>query len=407
MSQGQQNEEPAIMIILIIAVLIFLGWLIWYFNKEPITIVASWLRYAELWVINLFTHKYDACLDWLYYAKFADPAPTREVVNAANGCFTPSYIGSLPAEQRGSFYTLSPTGVALIETEITRYIKWPIAGFLGVVGYYMIFVSKRTKFRTRHNLESFIRTQAGMWPVIAPIVNFNPTKIARVFGSKIPDKLPMFAEAFAPEEWVSWHRITVTNGIPEREATRRAFIQQLGPRWNGIEGLPPFMQGLYAAFALKGAQKREESDDLLGRMSLCWNHKSGFKMPVALASEIKKLVKDPQIGGLADDIVKNFAYRSTAMLGLLKWARSQGGVLAPAQFLWLRGVDRNLWYALNNLGRRSFHTEGAGAMAHYMAEVSAKKALPIPRIDTAVVTLNQYLSERGLPIPPREEPAAR
>jgi intracellular multiplication protein IcmP len=79
-----------------------------------------------------------------------------------------------------------------------------------------------------------------------------------------------------------------------------------------------------------------------------------------------------------------------------------GGVLAPAQFLWLRAEDRNLWYPLNNLGRRSFHAEGAGAMAHYLAEQAADKPLPIPRIDTAIVTLNQYLAANAVSIPPRE-----
>ena len=93
------------------------------------------------------------------------------------------------------------------------------------------------------------------------------------------------------------------------------------------------------------------------------------------------------------------------MLGVLRWARAQGGVLAPAQFLWLRAEDRALWYPLNNLGRRAFHSEGAGAMAHFMAEEAAKKPLPIPRVDTAIVTLNTYLHDpekRPIPIPPRE-----
>ena len=82
-----------------------------------------------------------------------------------------------------------------------------------------------------------------------------------------------------------------------------------------------------------------------------------------------------------------------------------GGVLAPAQFLWVRGADRNLWYPLNNQGRRSFHTEGAGAMAHFMAELNAKKPLPMARLDTAIMSLNQYFNptERTAPVvPPRE-----
>jgi intracellular multiplication protein IcmP len=80
-----------------------------------------------------------------------------------------------------------------------------------------------------------------------------------------------------------------------------------------------------------------------------------------------------------------------------------GGVLAAAQFLWLRGVDRDLWYSLNNLGRRSFHSEGAGALAHYMAEDIAGKAVPGARLETAIGALNQYLAANQPKIPPREE----
>ena len=105
-------------------------------------------------------------------------------------------------------------------------------------------------------------------------------------------------------------------------------------------------------------------------------------------------------------IAAEHAYRTTAILGVLKWARTMGGVLASAQFLWLRATDRGLWYPLNNLGRRSFHVEGSGAMAHFMAEQNAKKPLPIPRVDTAITAINQFLSDpqkRPIPIPPRAD----
>ena len=247
-----------------------------------------------------------------------------------------------------------------------------------------------------------------MWPVIAPIVNFNPIKTsARILGGLVPDKLPLFAEALSPEEWISWHRIVVTNNIPDREATRRAFVQQLGPRWNGIEMAPLYMQALFAAYALKGAQKREESDDFLGQIAVCWSEKGGLQLTPKIIKEIGRIIKDPELGGKAKAVAQQHAYRTTAMLAVLKWARSMGGVLAPAQFLWVRAVDRALWYPLNNMGRRSFHSEGAGAMAHFMAEQNAKKPLPIPRIDTAIITLNQYLATTGHPIPPREGDVAQ
>lgn len=385
----------------------FLGlWLIWHFFKAPILEILRWTRFAELWVINLFAPHYDSCLNWLRQARYGETNPPSDTIRWTNTCFGASYLASVPAEDLASYYSLSVVSLAAVAAGITHYIHWPLAiVFAGIAGH-MTFISPRNKFKTKHTLESFIKTQAKMWPVIAPIVNFNPIKSsARIPGSMVPDKLPPFAEALSPEEWIAWHRIPVTNNIPEREAMRRAFTLQLGPRWNGIAGQPPHVQALFAAFALKGVQKREESDDLMSLLATCWSVKGGLQMKPKIADEVARRVRDPEVGGEALKIAEKHAYRTTAMLGVLAWARTKGGVLAPAQFLWLRDADRALWYPLNNLGRRSFHTEGGGAMAHYMAEVNAQKPLPIPRIDTAIVTMNQYLAERGLPIPSREEPA--
>jgi len=405
-----QKAEPdqAYSMILIGGVLFGAGWLVWHFFKQPILETLRWMRFGELWVINLFVnHRYDPCLSWLTHARFGDTKPTPEMIGWTNGCFGVDYLKSVPEEDTLSYYSLSAVGIAAISRGISAYIHWPLAAIFAAFGFHIFFISPRNKFRTKHNLESFIKVQAKMWPVISPIVDFNPiTSSARAPGDMVPDKLPIFAEALSPEEWISFHRIGVTNNIPDRDATRRAFLLQLGPRWTGhFHGLPMYIKALIAAFALKGVQRREESDDMLGRIALCWSAKGGLNLNMQLTSEIEGILKDEKVGGQALAVTKGFAYRTTAVTDILRWARSRGGVLAPAQFLWLRGVDRTLWYALNNLGRRSYHSEGAGAMAHYMAEQNARKALPIPRIDTAIVTLNQYMAERGQAIPPREEAA--
>lgn len=406
MSSSQPQTDQSFTLLLVMAFMFAILWVIWHFGKHPILEVLRALRFVEMWVMNLITgHRFDACMDWLHNARFADPDPSADVILATNNCFNRSYLESLPSETALSYYSLSIAPLANMESGIMYYARWPMAIVFVGLAYYAQYVSPRNKFKTQHNLESFIKTQAEMWPVISPIVNFNPMhSSARAPGDKIPDKLPLFAEALSPEEWISYNRITVTNNIPDRDATRRGFLLQLGPRWTGtFIGQPAYIKALSAACALKGVQRREESDDLLGRVSQCWSEKSGLVLESKLAAEIEQHLRDEKVGGEALAIANQHAYRTTAMLGMLRWARSRGGVLAPAQFLWLRGTDRVLWYALNNLGRRAFLMEGAGALAHFMAEQNARKALPIPRIDTALVTLNQYMAEKGMPIPPREE----
>ncbi len=413
---GQKNEPDAVWTLAFIAGLSILGAaLFWHEFRVQVLEGLRWLRLGELWIIGLFTHQQDKCFQWLRYVPNGPPNMSAGMVGLTYDCFGGPYVAGLPPADKADFFSLTGVSMGMIGSRVSMYIRYPIAAAFAAVSIYVYGYSPRNKFRTRHTLETFIKMQAKMWPVISPIVDFNPIKSsARVPGDVIPDKLPMFAEALSPEEWISYHRIPILDRSNEggtnsravdREATRRALLLQLGPRWNGIQDQPPYIQALFAAFALKGAQKREESDEFLGQIALCWTAKGGFHLTPAVASHIKKIIFDPKMMDKANEQANMHAYRTTAMAGTLKWARSMGGVLAPAQFLWLRGMDRHLWYALNNLGRRSFHAEGMGAMAHFMAEQAAKKPLPIPRVDTAVTTINEFLNDkekRSIPIPPRE-----
>ena len=81
-------------------------------------------------------------------------------------------------------------------------------------------------------------------------------------------------------------------------------------------------------------------------------------------------------------------------MALLYRAR-QKGVLASSQFLWLRPLDRPLWYALNQCGGRAAWAEGFAAWAHYQAEEKAGKALSEPHIAPAVISLKQSLAAQG------------
>jgi intracellular multiplication protein IcmP len=71
-------------------------------------------------------------------------------------------------------------------------------------------------------------------------------------------------------------------------------------------------------------------------------------------------------------------------MGLIEWARDESRILPSSEFLWLKGYSRNLWYALNNLGRENCHVEAAGAMAHYKAEKAEGVAITFPLLQSAL-----------------------
>ena len=81
-------------------------------------------------------------------------------------------------------------------------------------------------------------------------------------------------------------------------------------------------------------------------------------------------------------------------MALLYRARRKG-VLANAQFLWLRPMDRPLWYALCQCGGRTAMMEGAAAWAHYMMEEQAGHTLDSPHVASAVSSLRDALNAQG------------
>ena len=258
---------------LLLAVVVIIGWAIWYFWGDAILEGLRWLRLGELWVLSLFDSHARDCAQWLRIAQVGNQQKvSMDVASAAYQCFGPESFEIFVKEGTAyDYFNITGSSMKAIGLYVGKYTQWLIVPVCAFVGWYAIFKSPRNMFRTRYNLETFIRAQAKIWPVITPITNFNPAKTsARILGSPMPDKTPLFAEAFAPEEWLSYHRIEVVNGVPDREAARRAFLAQLGPRWSGFASLPVYMQLLAAAFALKGVQRRDESDDFLGLISTCW-----------------------------------------------------------------------------------------------------------------------------------------
>jgi intracellular multiplication protein IcmP len=248
-----------------------------------------------------------------------------------------------------------------------------------------------------------IKDLSSVFPVISPIIDFNPLKDnSRMPGRPVPSKLPPMAEALSPEEWVAYHGIPVHQGQMDTHYVRKAFAKQLKDRWQGIQNQPNHIKALFAAFALKNAKRREGSDQLLGEIAQCWSLDKGLDLSHGVRRKIKSILKDPNLGGAMAKVADNHGFTTTAMMKCLQNARQQGGVLAPATFVWLRAEDRTLWYPLNNLGRRSYHSEAAGAMAHFRSEKIAGRPIPTPKVKSAVEGLQNYLNSTAIPIPERD-----
>ena len=86
------------------------------------------------------------------------------------------------------------------------------------------------------------------------------------------------------------------------------------------------------------------------------------------------------------------AYQYTLMASLLEAARNDG-VFATAEFIWLKPINRPLWYMLNNAGRQTAFPEVSGLYAHWIVEKRLRRPLKVPQVEQAVLGLQAALDD--------------
>lgn len=356
------------------------GWLVWWIWGDQIGNVVRWIRYGQMWLISWFLPE-NFTVQWRGFTVNFEEWLARSRLMA-------------PGE-------VDFKAMSLLSTVALTPWKYVFSALLVAMGIWTYTKGPATQFRTKLDLTGLIRHQAKVFPIIQPFVKFDPSKRPpRAPGSPVPAELPLFAEALGPEEWLAYNVIPVPDGKIDAAAAAKAFARQLGPRWKGVSNLAPYKQVFLAACCLKASRKRAESDQMLGELAQCWSHDRGLKLSRSLLKRAQKVLANKDLAGKTLSKCNQHAFETTVLMRALMTAREEGGVLAPAQFLWLRGHDRVLWYPLNNMGRNSFHMEGMGAMAHYKAEKLAQRPIPQPKVDGAVKAITEYMaSDRARPIP--------
>jgi len=401
-SGGQQSSDTlydnSIGWALMLAIFGVMIWLFWVFFDTEVRELVRWIRYGEMWLVSWFLpDSYEFAIngrlkEWqAHFEGFDAKSPKSGKIFHQDG--VAEYD-----KQELSYMHLAKFGAMAMQP-----LKWPIVALIGAGAMWSMFNGPGTRYRRKLDLEKLIEVQSHVFPVITPFVKFNPaTQPPRPPGAPVPAQLPLFAEALGPEEWLAYNAIQVPDGKIDRDDAARVFIEQLGNPWRGVNHIDNHKQILLAAFCLKASRKRSESDDILGRVAKCWSLSGGLNLSKdrKLLGEARKVLKDKNIAGAALSQVNRHAFETTAMLRALQYAREEGGVLPSGQFVWLRAHDRNLWYALNNMGRQSFHMEALGAMSHFKAEKMTQRPIPVPKVDYAIDTIQEYMSSvRARPIP--------
>ena len=164
--------------------------------------------------------------------------------------------------------------------------------------------------------------------------------------------------ALHADEWVARYATSEKSGFDEA-AARREFMRQLGGRWTGPAAASQPVRCMLAVFALQGVQRRDEAAALLGLLSEglpSVKADGGAGPEEALAFDPKtiavadRVLATVEVAAWAFDVMQKHHFTTPGLMSVLNQARLRSGVLAPAQFAFLKLVDRRLWYALHALG---------------------------------------------------------
>jgi len=356
----QQQGDTSLGPFWIVAGLFALGLGIWYFAHEQIVAFVLQVKFWEGRFIQLFTDRV-----------------TGDLINIQNS--------SAPSV---TFNQLSSMSAA-----IGDYLKYPIAIIFGLLAVLISFTNPITRYKKTYNMQRLVDSEKVIWPQITPVAGVSLVDVDIDDGPWAMALSPMqFAKKYKllrlervmpSDTFASQPRIVATL---QREDAYRVFALQTGRYWQGIDRLNPHTKALFAVFAARANRDRDGAAKLL--LQIAASTKAG-KFDFSGTDE---LLKKHRNNKEVIKVTQSHAFILTVMASMLRLARTDG-VLASADFLWLKPIDRSLWFMLNSIGRQTAFSEVAGPYAHWLYESKFGHRLQVPMVEEAVNGLEAALKD--------------
>ena len=347
---GSDNNE-----LLMVACVVLLAGIGWWLMSAKIAAVVLFVRAGQVWVINQVGGSLGDLGEWM------------------------RLIDRKQVKLRDLYLVSDTVG------RYTRYLAVPLIAWLG---WRVFRASPTERFKTRYSDVTLPRAVAPLYPWIQ-------ISLVNDFSKMDTDKGP-WAMAMTERQFVRAHRLRNAQGEYDEGLAEAQFIKQLGPLWNGYRSMRGYSRGLLAMLLARIERDFETSDKILIQLA---TSAAGGKLDLTGCSEVVARYKGSRA---LKKLVAQHAYERTLLMAMLETARGgEAGkdYLPPNWFLWLKGVDRTLWYAMADVGRRAPHVESAGVFGHWLAEKARGRKLEMPFVKNAVsglrVELDKYLEDES------------
>jgi len=368
---GQQQQNGQGMDALYIAAFfVIFGAIVWWRYKAQVVSALFSIRLAEISIIEIFLDAASDISAWLHL-------PQPDVANLER--WTTYMEKADPA-------TVPATTLLTISDSVCSYLSIPVFLLSVLLGSSLFFYHSSTMYNNVYNMKKLRALQNSVYPQYSPVLNKNliDTGLDEGHWRMSEQPMPFCKKHKLLEEYNKDGKICAR---VIREAAAEQFCLQMGPIWDSrIDTQPPYVQALFAAFAAKAERDTASSRKLLDQIS-----KSSLSTKLDFTGSrelLRKHISSKVVGRAAGP----HAYVITMMASMLEIARLDG-VIATAEFLWLKAVDRRLWYMLNSVGRKTAFPEIAGPFAHWGVEKRLRRPLKVPVVETAVNAMEDAISQ--------------
>ncbi len=359
--QQQPNSDNSMAPVWIIILLFFTVFIIWKVGHQYIVAFVFQINIWQAKLVNLFINNKELA-NQIYLMQTLDPS------------------------------TVELDQLVSMTREVGDFMRYPVVVVLIVLAIVLYNSNITLKFRKAHNMNTLRTQEQFNWPAIMPIIKED-------LVSQDVNKGP-WAMALSPMEFARKYNLLkkddalLDTQVPGQEMTagirrgdaKRVFTMQLGPYWEGFEHCSPQAYALAAVFIARINRDRDGANHILHVIDKTF---VTGKPDFAVAKPIMKKYQNTE---LVQEVVQKHAYMLTVMTSLLHAARDDG-VVPSSEFLWLKAVDRRLWYMLNCAGRQTPYAEVAGPFAHWRAEKEMGRRSLVPMIDEAIKALEIAIKE--------------
>lgn len=243
------------------------------------------------------------------------------------------------------------------------------------------------------NIRTLPFAMEAISPAIAPVLSEGDAG-RLLLDKRRPERRP----AQRPEEFAEEHKL-ISNMQLDIARCRAVFMAQLGQPLTSWNSLAPHEKALFTVFGLQffldDRPAARELMDALNRSCRLKSRRDNGKFSVPVYSLARSaFMRVIRSEGAAQWMREHRYVRS----GLV-WLYAHDLRLTPPNWLWLKGVDRTLFYALHRANTTKGFIEGAGIVAVARSENEAVRlGLPCPEacVEEAIAGLRADMLSLGL-----------